>query len=115
MQEAKAKREVTKQKNEQKRQDKADHWKKLQEQQIIYLGEDVSKGLHKTDSDGEKLQQYSLPVFENIADFSRKSGFSLSVIRYLAFHRRVSKKSHYHTLKFQKIGGKEKFLHRSLS
>ncbi|MGG7466853.1 retron St85 family RNA-directed DNA polymerase [Chryseobacterium arthrosphaerae] len=109
MQEAKAKREVTKQKNEQKRQDKADHWKKLQEQQIIYLGENVSKGLHKTDSDGEKLQQYSLPAFESIADFSRKSGFSLSVIRYLAFHRRVSKKSHYHTFEIsKKSGGKRK-------
>lgn len=109
MQEAKAKREVTKQKNEQKRQDKADHWKQLQEQQVIYLGENVSKGLHQADSDSEKLFQFSLPVFENILDFSQKSGFSLSVIKYLAFHRRVSKKSHYHIFEIpKKSGGKRK-------
>ncbi|HCN50905.1 MAG TPA: RNA-dependent DNA polymerase [Chryseobacterium sp.] len=109
MQEAKAKREVTKQKNEQKLKDKADHWKKLQEQQIIYLGEHVSKGLQKTDSDTEKLGQFSLPVFENISDFSQKSGFSLSVIKYLAFHRRVSRKSHYHIFEVpKKSGGKRK-------
>ncbi|MCS4304839.1 reverse transcriptase family protein [Chryseobacterium sp. BIGb0232] len=109
MQEAKAKREVTKQKNEQKLQDKADHWKRLQQQQIIYLGENVSKGLHKTDSDTEKLLQFSLPVFENILDFSQKSGYSLSVIKYLAFHRRVSKKSHYHIFEIsKKSGGKRK-------
>ncbi|MGE8556707.1 MAG: retron St85 family RNA-directed DNA polymerase [Chryseobacterium jejuense] len=109
MQEAKAKREVTKQKNEQKRQDKADHWKQLQEQQIIYLGENVSKGLHKTDSDTAKLLQFSLPVFESISEFSQKSGFSLSTIKYLAFHRRVSKKSHYHIFEIpKKSGGKRK-------
>ncbi|WP_347216968.1 retron St85 family RNA-directed DNA polymerase [Chryseobacterium sp.] len=109
MQEAKAKREVTKQKNEQKRQDKADHWKKLQQQQIIYLGENVSKGLHKTDSNYEKLLQLSLPVFENISDFSQKSGYSLSEIKYLAFHRKVSKKSHYHVFEIpKKSGGKRK-------
>lgn len=109
MQDAKAKREVTKQKNEQKRQDKADHWKQLQQQQIIYLGENVSKGLHKTDSDIEKLLKFSLPVFENISDFSQKSGFSLSTIKYLAFHRKVSKKSHYHIFEIpKKSGGKRK-------
>lgn len=109
MQEAKAKREVTKQKNEQKRQDKADHWKKLQQQQIIYLGENVSKGLHNTDSDPEKLLRFSLPVFENISDFSRQSGLSLPVIKYLAFHRRVSKKTHYHVFEIpKKSGGKRK-------
>ncbi len=109
MQEAKAKREVTRQKNEQKRQDKADHWKKLQQQQIIYLGENVSKGLHNTGSDPEKLLRFSLPVFENISDLSRQSGLSLPVIKYLAFHRRVSKKSHYHIFEIpKKSGGKRK-------
>lgn len=109
MQEAKAKREVTKQKNEQKRKDKADHWKNLQQQQIIYLGEDVSKGLHKTDSDREKLLQFSLPAFESVSDFSQKSGFGLQLIKYLAFHRKVSKKTHYHIFEIpKKSGGKRK-------
>lgn len=109
MNDAKAKREITKQKSEQKRQDKADYWKNLQQQQIIYLGENVSKGLHKSDSDPEKLLQFSLPVFENVLDFSQKSGFGLSVIKYLAFHRSVSKKSHYHVFEIpKKSGGKRK-------
>ncbi|WP_051884820.1 retron St85 family RNA-directed DNA polymerase [Chryseobacterium luteum] len=109
MNDAKAKREITKQKSEQKRQDKADYWKNLQQQQIIYLGENVSKGLHKSDSDTEKLLQFSLPVFENVLDFSQKSGFGLSVIKYLAFHRSVSKKSHYHVFEIpKKSGGKRK-------
>lgn len=109
MQEAKAKREVTRQKNEKKRQEKADRWKELQQEQIIYLGENVSKGLHQMQSDTEKLHQFSFPVFENILDFSQKSGFSLSQIRYLAFNRNVSEKSHYHTFEVsKKSGGKRK-------
>ena len=37
---AKEKREVTKQKNKQKREDKADNWKNIQQQQIIYWGKE---------------------------------------------------------------------------
>lgn len=109
MQEAKAKREETKRKNEQKEQDKASQWKNLQQEQIIYLGEDISKGLRNTDSTSQKFSQFSLPYFENILDFSQKSGFSLSTIKYLTFHRKVSRKSHYHTFEMpKKSGGKRK-------
>ncbi len=109
MQEAKAKREITKRENEKKRLDKADSWKKLQQQQVLYLGENVSKGLQQKESDIEKLHRLSLPVFEDVSDFSRQSGFSLSQIRYLAFNRNVSERIHYHIFEIsKKSGGKRK-------
>lgn len=109
MQEAKAKREETKRKNEQKALDKATQWERLKQEQVIYLGENISKGLRNTESTPQKFFQFSLPYFENILDFSQKSGFSLSTIKYLTFHRRVSQQSHYHTFEIsKKSGGKRK-------
>jgi len=104
---AKEKREVTKQKNKQKREDKADNWKNIQQQQIIYLGEGVSGGLNQTASDLETLRKFNLPFFNQITDFASAIGADLSTLRYLLYQRKVSRISHYHTFEIpKKSGGK---------
>jgi len=109
MKKAKEKREVTKQKNKQIRLDKAARWKKAQLEQIIYLGKGVSAGLNNTDSDAELLQKYGLPVFESLTALSESMQTGLSSLRYLLFHRKVSKNTHYYTFEIpKKSGGKRK-------
>ena len=104
---AKEKREVTKQKNKQQKSDKAENWKNLQQQQVIYLGEGVSGGLNQVTSDMKTLQKFNLPVFYQITDFAAAIGADLSALRYLLYQRKVSRISHYHTFEIpKKSGGK---------
>lgn len=104
---AKEKREAIKQKNKQKKDDKAEKWRNIQQQQIIYLGEGVSGGLNRTESDIETLRKFNLPVFNQITDFAFAIGLDLSAMRYLLYQRKVSRISHYHTFEIpKKIGGK---------
>lgn len=105
MKKAKEKREITKQAHKQKRLEKAARWKLLQEQQIIYLGKEVSYGLNNTDSDIPSLEKYNLPIFNDVKDLAEKIGITLSDLRYLLYHRKVSKKSHYHTFSIPKKSG----------
>lgn len=104
---AKDKRALTKQKNKQKKDDKAANWTNIQQQQIIYLGDGVSGGLNQTDSDVEILQKFNLPVFNQVVDFASAIGADLSTLRYLLYQRKVSRINHYHTFKIpKKTGGK---------
>lgn len=107
MKAAKEKREQTRQKNKQKRLDKAEHWKQLQQEQIIFLGKEVSGGLNNTNSDAYKLQQFNLPVFNTMADLAQSMQLDLARLRYLLFQRKVSRTSHYYVFELpKKSGGK---------
>lgn len=105
MKKAKEKRLQTKEANKKKRLEKAANWKLLQENQIIYLGKDVSYGLDNTKSDVESLTKYKLPIYKNILHLAQSMEISLSEIRYLLYHRKVSKKTHYHTFSIPKKSG----------
>ena len=109
MKKAKEKRQLTKQKNKQKRAEKAEKWKQLQQQQIIYLGEGVSKGLNNTEHNTELLAKFNLPVFENVVTLAESMKMDLAALRYLLYQRKVSKTTHYHTFEIpKKSGGKRK-------
>lgn len=109
MKKAREKREQTRLRNKQKRLDKARRWEELQRHQIIYLGEDVSKGLSNTEHDAERLLKYRLPVFNSVEELAAQMHTDLPTLRYLAYHRKVSKTSHYHTFEIpKKSGGKRK-------
>lgn len=109
MKAAKEKRIETKLNQEKKRQEKATQWELLQQQQILYLGESVSKGLNFKVNTSELLQQYNLPFFENALAFAKSMQIDLKALQYLAFNRKVSKVSHYHTFEVsKKSGGKRK-------
>ena len=105
MKAAKEKREQTRQKNKQKRLDKAEHWKQLQQQQIIFLGKEVSGGLNNTQSDAFKLQQFNLPVFNSMAELAQSMQLDLTRLRYLLFQRKVSRTSHYYVFELPKKSG----------
>lgn len=107
MKKAKERREETKQRCAQKRTEKAAQWQALQEKQIIYLGQDVSPGLHATEHDTNKLQQAQLPVFADVATLANAMQVDLKTLRYLLYNRKVSRISHYHTFEIpKKTGGK---------
>ncbi len=107
MKASKEKQAETKAKNEEKARLKAEKWAETQKSNIIYLGQQVSKGLNNTVSDKEKLESLNLPYFENLVELSEKIGKSISELRFLAFQRSVSKVSQYHNYYVpKKSGGK---------
>lgn len=105
MKKAKEKRLQTKEANKQKRLEKAANWKLLQENQIVYLGKEVSYGLGNTESDIESLTKYKLPVYKDMVHLAQSMEISLSEMRYLLYHRKVSKNTHYHTFTIPKKSG----------
>ena len=105
MKKAKEKREQTKQANKQKQLDKAARWRLMQQQQIIYLGKGVSCGLNNAESDIETLTRYKLPVFEDIAQLAQSMEIDLAEMRYLLYHRNVSRRTHYHSFTIPKKSG----------
>jgi retron-type reverse transcriptase len=104
---AKAKRAETKLRNEEKRKEKAALWAQQKEQQIVYLGEDVSQGLNKTISDTERLTAAGLPVYHDGVALAAAMGISLGKLRFLSFNRKVGHVTHYKRFYIpKKSGGK---------
>jgi SecD/SecF fusion protein len=102
---SKEKQAETKRRHEEQRKQKAGAWKVTQAENIVYLGEDVSKGLNFNTSDREKLQKYNLPYFENVKELAEKMGISLAQLRFLTFYRKVAKTTHYAQFSIPKKSG----------
>ncbi len=62
---------------------------------IEYLGEGVSGGLSNAESDAARLEAQGLPVLATAKELSEKTGLEVGHLRYLTFHRKVSRTSHY--------------------
>ena len=104
---AKAKRAETKQRNEEKRKERAAQWAEQKDKTIVYLGEEVSQGLNKTVSDTERLTTAGLPVFHDGAALAAAMGISIGKLRFLAFNRKVGHITHYKRFYIpKKSGGK---------
>lgn len=104
---AKLRREETKQKREEERIKKAKAWAKKQEEDIVYLGKTVSKGLNNKEEKKEQLTKQQLPSFENIQALATAMNISLRELRFLAFARKTSTTSHYKRFYLpKKSGGK---------
>jgi RNA-directed DNA polymerase len=102
---SKEKQAETKRRHEEQRKQKAEAWKATQAENIVYLGEEVSKGLNFATSDREKLQKYNLPYFENVKELAEKMGISLAQLRFLTFYRKVAKTTHYAQFSIPKKSG----------
>jgi retron-type reverse transcriptase len=102
---AKAKRAETKQRNEEKRKEKAAAWTLEKEKNIVYLGEDVSAGLNKVVSDEEKLRAAGLPVFHDALSLATAMGIPLGKLRFLSFNRKVGHINHYKRFYLPKKSG----------
>ncbi len=110
MAEAKARRTETKAKRERIRAEKAEAWKQKQENDIIYLGEGVSAGLNEKESDKNKLKALGLPVYSDVKELASSMNLTLGKIRYLSYHRKVSKTSHYKRFRIKKKTGGERII-----
>ena len=107
MEASKKKQLETKQKNAQKRLDKAEKWKLQQQNAIVFLGEDVSGGLNDNESDVEKLNRFGLPHFADALALAEAMKITLGRLRFLAYNRKISTVSHYKRFYLaKKSGGK---------
>jgi hypothetical protein len=100
--ESKKKREETKLRREQIRKDKAENWKKKKTTEIIYLGENVSGGLNEKETDAAKLAKWNLPFFTDVIALAKAINVPIGELRFLAFSREVSKKTHYRRFQIPK-------------
>ena len=110
MKEAKAKREETKQKQAHERHQRAVKWHERQQNEITYLGEDVSIGLSDKQIDMAKLRNQGLPVIHNAKALANSMGITLNELRFLSYNRKVSKVNHYKRFLISKKTGGERLI-----
>lgn len=72
---------------------------------IIFLGRDVSAGLHDRRSMVEQLATHELPVLSTPADLAGAIGISISQLRWLAFHSIATTRTHYFQFSVPKKSG----------
>ena len=108
--ESKRKRQETKERREKERQEKAAIWQAKKEHDIIYLGEDVSKGLNYNEINQEKLTSYNLPILSHAEEIAQAMEINLGELRFLAFHRPISTVCHYTRFKIPKKTGGERLI-----
>ncbi|MEN9360515.1 MAG: hypothetical protein RL095_2050 [Verrucomicrobiota bacterium] len=89
---------------------RAEAWKSRQDTEIVYLGEGVSGGLSDKVSRPEALATNHLPDFADEAALAAAMGMSVRALRFLAFHRQVSRVSHYRRFKLKKKSGGERLI-----
>lgn len=105
---ARERRKETRARREQARADKAKAWAERKQREIVWLGPDVSDGLWRLEdrSDPGKLTDHGLPVLSDMPTLAAALSESIGGLRWLAFHRPVSK--HHHYVRFtipKKTGG----------
>ncbi|RAW00491.1 reverse transcriptase family protein [Pseudochryseolinea flava] len=107
LEKSKLKREENKKLRKQKREEKAARWKATQETDIIYLGEDVSKGLNNKETDVAKINTHQLPGITTVEELAKAMNISVGTVRYLSYNRIISKTTHYKRFYIpKKTGGK---------
>lgn len=105
MAKAKLKREETKQRRETARKERAAAWAVTKDQQIVYLGEEVSAGLNKVVPDVAQLQKFGLPVWADATALANAMGITIGKLRYLSFNRKVGHHTHYQRFQIPKKSG----------
>ncbi len=114
MAKARERREETKQKLAARRLQRALDWHARKGQDIGYLGEEVSQGLSHTEVDVQRMAQYGVPQLATPLatplELAQAMGIALPELRFLAFHRRVSRISHYRRFAIAKKTGGERII-----
>ena len=108
--ESRRKQQETKERRERERQESAARWQLRKENEIIYLGSQVSAGLNEKSCDEERLNGYGLPRFDGPADIAKAIGISIGRLRFLAFDRKTATQSHYVHFKITKKTGGERLI-----
>lgn len=108
--ESRRKQQETKARRERERQAKAEAWNQRKQQEIVYLGEEVSGGLNHQESNPERLQSYGLPEFANAEQIATAIGITIGELRFLSFSRKTATLSHYIRFKIPKKTGGERLI-----
>ncbi|MBC7865258.1 MAG: RNA-directed DNA polymerase, partial [Bacteroidia bacterium] len=71
-------------------------WARKKEKEIVYLGENVSAGLNNLqDSDAERLKKNNLTDIASAEQLAALMKIEMGQLRFLSYHRAVSRVSHY--------------------
>lgn len=82
-------------------------WEERKTKEILYLGEGVSKGLNQQENQFAQLQKNQLPLFTSVEALAKAMEISVNELRFLSFHRKISKTNHYQRFYMpKKSGGK---------
>lgn len=107
LEQSRQKRAETKRLRKEKKEQKEAAWKKKKQTEINYLGEDVSKGLNNQQVDASKLSTNNVPAIATAEELATTMKLSVAELRFLSFHRTVSRINHYKRFYIpKKTGGK---------
>lgn len=104
------KQQETKERREKERQERSQNWHQRKQQEVCYLGDEVSGGLNNTNYNEERLQSYQLPLCNTAAEIAAAMEISVGQLRFLAFDRKTSHISHYIRFKIPKKTGGERHI-----
>nr|WP_249136514.1 reverse transcriptase family protein [Bradyrhizobium tropiciagri] len=106
--EAMARRQETKRRNAEARQARAFAWHERRKRDVLYLGEDVSPGLHSRTT--TTPLRGGLPPLADAKALADAMGVPLGELRFLAFNRKVSSVNHYQRFTIPKKSGGERLI-----
>lgn len=105
LEDSRKKQAETKERHKRERAERAAQWETQKIQDIGYLGEGVSGGLNEKTAAPERLQANQVPAFAGVAELAQAMELSVGELRFLAYHRNVSKTSHYKRFYMPKKSG----------
>lgn len=108
--ESRQKQKETKERRERERATRAENWRARKDQEVVYLGAEVSAGLNQVESNLERLKQNNLPIFSKPEELAAAMNVTIGKLRFLAFDRRTSEVSHYIHFKLPKKAGGERLI-----
>lgn len=108
--EARAKREQTKLRMEQERQERKESWALEKTRSIGFVGEGYSAGLNERECDAAKLGAHGLPDLGDAAAIATAMAIDVGALRFLAFARTTSETSHYVRFTIPKKAGGERLI-----
>lgn len=79
----------------QQRNQRAAQWRERSKSEIGYLGDGVSNSLSQLEFDSAELCKNRLPLMQSVSDLAEQMEISVGELRWLSFHRRVAKYTHY--------------------
>ncbi len=108
MAESRQKQQENREKRAQERLHRAQKWQERKSKEILYIGAHSNGALSQNESKtGGLTQKFNLPTFKNGLDLANAIGISLGELRFLSYHRAVSRISHYQRFWMpKKSGGK---------
>ncbi len=95
-----------KQKAKTKKMIKEKKWREINRKHFVHLGEGVSALLNHHIINEDLLKSNNLPIITNAIDLENMLGITKGKIKWLAYHRKVSKVYHYVDFYIEKSNGK---------